>query len=226
MDLLVPLAGLALIDSTSLGTLVLPLWMLAQPHLRPSRYVLYLGAVAVLYALVGVALVLSAGGLRMVLAELGEGPALDWLQLTAGAGLLVLAVRRRRVGARTNRVQQWQQRAVGPDARVRSTVALALIAVGLEITTMLPYLGAMVLLAGAELPAVQWLAVLAGYVFVMIAPALALLVLRRPADRWLRPVIVRARVLLRSGRRLPAGALVGLFGGVVAADAGAGLLGV
>lgn len=40
------LIGLALVDSTSLGTLVMPVWMIAHPRLRPSRVVLYLATIA------------------------------------------------------------------------------------------------------------------------------------------------------------------------------------
>src|SRR5690606_13354204 len=48
--LLIPLAVLALIDSTSFGTLLIPLWLLLSPG-RPSphRVLLFLGTVAAFY---------------------------------------------------------------------------------------------------------------------------------------------------------------------------------
>ena len=39
------LAGLAVIDSTSIGTLVVPLWMLVHPQLRARMVVLYLAVI-------------------------------------------------------------------------------------------------------------------------------------------------------------------------------------
>ena len=50
------LAGLALVDSTSFGTLVLPLMMLLAPQVRTRNLVVYLLTIAVFYFGVGVAL--------------------------------------------------------------------------------------------------------------------------------------------------------------------------
>ena len=57
IELLGSLAVLALIDSTSFGTLVIPVWlMLAPGRIRPQRVLVFLVTVAVFYLAVGVAL--------------------------------------------------------------------------------------------------------------------------------------------------------------------------
>ena len=58
------LVGLALVDSTSFGTLLIPVWLLLAPgRTRWGRVLLYLGTVAVFYLALGVALSAGAGPL-------------------------------------------------------------------------------------------------------------------------------------------------------------------
>ena len=66
------LAGLALVDSTSFGTLVLPLMMLLAPQVRTRNVVVYLCTIAVFYFGVGVALL---AGARAAIAAIGPAPA-------------------------------------------------------------------------------------------------------------------------------------------------------
>ena len=50
------LAALALIDSTSFGTLLIPIWLLLAPgRVRAGRMLVYLGTIAVFYFAVGMA---------------------------------------------------------------------------------------------------------------------------------------------------------------------------
>ena len=56
-DLLGQLVVLALIDSTSFGTLLIPLWFLLVPgRVRAHRVLVFLGTVAAFYLGVGIAL--------------------------------------------------------------------------------------------------------------------------------------------------------------------------
>lgn len=89
---LLGLVGLALVDSTSIGTLVLPLLMLLSPRVHVGRYLVYLGTVALLYAAVGIALVAGAGALMDLASGLGEVRAVRWAELALGAGLLAVGV--------------------------------------------------------------------------------------------------------------------------------------
>lgn len=90
------LAVLALIDSTSIGTLLIPLWLLLRPDGRRlvPRIFLYLGVLAGFYLLVGIAVL---GGAGWAVDTLGAGspaqiPAVQWLMVLAGGGMLAYAV--------------------------------------------------------------------------------------------------------------------------------------
>jgi len=93
-DLLAPLVGLALVDSTSFGTLLIPLWlMLAPGRLRVHRVLLFLGTVATYYLVLGIALLAGATRLADALADFLATPTAAWLQLALGVGLFVLSFR-------------------------------------------------------------------------------------------------------------------------------------
>ena len=243
--LLGTLAVLALVDSTSLGTLVIPVWLLLSSRRPPvGRILLYLGVVAGLYFLLGTAVLLGAGAL---LAGLGDGlgaglestPAYV-LQVVVGVGLLVLsfviepadvgARRRARRAARrggggaadspADRRRGWRERITGSP---RAVVGVALAAVALEVATMLPYLGAIGLLTAhaPSLPAA--LGLLAGYCLAMVLPALALLGLRLVAAERIDPLLRRVDAWAsRSGASTVAW-ILGILGAVLAVQ-GVGVL--
>lgn len=240
LTLLIALAVLALLDSTSFGTLVIPIWLLLAPgRLRPGRVLVFLGTVAVLYGLIGV---LVLGGANLVLPDLAELRLTDGgtlVQLLLGVGMLVAAFlvpgktawerkqeRLRAEGgqARPGRLARWRERAVtaeGGGTRVASLslVGLAVTAVGLEVITMLPYVGALGMIAATGMSRAAQLGVLAVYCLVMIGPALVLLALRTVAggrlDPWLRRV---ATWLEREGGET-FGWVLGIVGFLIARDA-------
>lgn len=90
--LLMILAGLALIDSLSFGTLAIPVWLLMAPgRVRFGRIVLYLATIAGFYFLVGLLLL---SGVQVVIAQLD----IDWghpvvvvIGFLIGLGLLFLS---------------------------------------------------------------------------------------------------------------------------------------
>ncbi|MFI8526732.1 GAP family protein [Promicromonospora sukumoe] len=82
------LAVLALIDSTSFGTLLIPVWLLMSPgRVRVARMVVYLGSIAGFYALVGLAILLGAGALSETLSSLSSARPFLIAQLLVGIGL-------------------------------------------------------------------------------------------------------------------------------------------
>jgi hypothetical protein len=82
------LAVLALIDSTSFGTLLIPVWLLMSPgRVRVARMFLYLGSIAGFYALVGLAILLGAGALSDTLSTLSSTRPFLIAQLVIGVGL-------------------------------------------------------------------------------------------------------------------------------------------
>lgn len=230
MDLsLAGLAVLALVDSTSFGTLLIPIWFLLAPgRVRTGRLLAFLGTVAGTYLLVGVGLVSGAGVLLDRAADLGRSQPVTVAQAVVGAALLAgsFAMPGGRAtdadGRPTSgRVLRWRDRAVGAEAGagVAPLVALAVGAVVLELATMLPYLAATGIIASADLTWPGRLAVLATYCLVMVLPALVLLVARVVAHGRVEPLLRRiGRWMERSGAEATAW-VVGVVGFFVLRDA-------
>ncbi|MGK5737762.1 GAP family protein [Micromonospora sp. URMC 103] len=230
VGLLLTLAGLALIDSTSIGTLFIPVWLLLTPGpIRVGRILTYLGTIAGFY--LGVGLLLVWGGTR--LAET-VGGALDhrpvlWAQLALGVGLFVLSFRydgkrQRRSGGG---VLRWRDRATSGDASGRWLVGLALLAALAEVATMLPYLGAVTLLSTADLSGPAVVAVLAGYCVVMVVPALLLLGARLAFPAPIERLLGRLNTWITQKAGSALGWVLGIAGFLIARDAAyrLGLLG-
>lgn len=228
MDLgtLAALVGLALIDSTSIGTLVLPLVMLTAPRVDPRRYLLYLGTVGLFYAAVGIALVLGVGVLADGLRDAGDLTWLRWAQLVVGIGLFAFGVagdhlmswlRRRRgdeAAQGPGRLARWRDRLIGPEATPGVVVAVALGATVVELAGMLPFLAATGVITAAGLPVAADVGVVLGYALVMIAPALLLLVLRQSLHRLIVGPLARFSRWLEAATKESAywvAAIVGFF---------------
>src|SRR5690606_41743665 len=114
-------AGLALLDSMSVGTLFIPVWlMLAPGRIRPLRFAAYLATVAVFYFLLGAVLSLGAGAALPGAADPSGGPAAagpsPLLRSAIGAVLLVggfvLERRERNRQGHPRRLVQWRGRAL------------------------------------------------------------------------------------------------------------------
>lgn len=202
--LLAVLAVLALVDSTSFGTLAVPVWLMMAPgRLRLGRILLYLGTIAAFYCAVGVGLLLGASWLLERFQVVVASPAAAMAGTVLGVGLVVFsfsldspaAKQRARDRAATGggRIGRWRARATGqdPGGGVASLMGLALAAGLIEVATMLPYLAAIGLITaqGPGWPLSAGL--VAGYCLVMIVPALALLTARLAAGRALESALSR-----------------------------------
>lgn len=185
MDLvaLLGLVGLALVDSTSIGTLVLPLLLLLGPRVHVGRYLVLVGTVAGFYAVVGIALVLGGGALVSAV-DVGDALWLRWAQLAVGVVLLAAGVagdkalarwRRSRGAPPRDRAGSWASRLAGEQAAYGTVVAVGLGAALVEVASMLPFLAAAGIITAADLPAPVAAALVVGYAAVMVTPALALL---------------------------------------------------
>lgn len=223
------LAVLALIDSTSFGTLLIPIWLLLNPgRLRVGRMTVYLATVGLFYFAVGIVVALGAGHFLGPITRLLETRPAIWIQLVIGVGLLVFSFRidskkarqRRAENPNAGRVGRWRQRALAGDAMLPiSLVGLALGAASLEVATMLPYLAAIGLITAAELGAPQTATLLAGYCLVMIAPAAVLTCLRVVARRRIEPVLQRISAWMTKNAAGTTAWVVGIVGFLVARDA-------
>lgn len=217
--LLLTLAGLALVDSTSFGTLLIPLWLMTSPYgMRPARILLFLGVVAGFYLLLGVGLLLGGSAIAAEVGRtLADSAWVLWGQLLVGVALFAASFRVGKGGS--GRLLRWRDRAAGGQTSARAVVSLALVAATLEVATMLPYLGALGLLAGSDLGVGVQVGVLAAYCVVMVVPALVLLGGRLAARRAVEPVLDRLSAWLeRTGSETTAWVL-GLVGFLLAADA-------
>ncbi|WP_120004183.1 GAP family protein [Nesterenkonia muleiensis] len=204
LALLGVLMVLALIDSTSFGTLLIPVWLLMAPgRLHAGRVLVYLGVVAGAYAVIGLLLLaglaLFGNELFAWFAQARESQAFLLGQAALAAGLIWYSLRldpmtkagkakkRKREAARrsADRVSRFRNRAVGEGAQggVVPLLALALAAVGMEIATLLPYLAGIGLVAATapELPGSALMILF--YCAVMIMPAVVLLAGRIVAHR-------------------------------------------
>lgn len=218
MTLLIPLVVLALLDSTSIGTLFVPVVLMLTPgRLRAAPLLGYLATIAVFYLALGLALAFGAGP---VLGRLGSslGDAGYWLQLAAGVGLFALSFRfdpKRR----PDHGKKWTERVHKAAASPKALVVLALTAGLLEAATMFPYLGAIALLAGADVDALGTAVILAGYCLVMILPALALLGLRLALSERVTPALRRVDAWFAKNAVGATGWILGIVGFFLAADA-------
>lgn len=228
LAVLAALTGLALVDSTSFGTLVLPLMMLLSARVRTRNVVLHLATLAVFYFGVGVLLMLGAEAAVGVVGPLLETTAARVVRLALGVGLValsfvihpkVVARRRARRGLPPVAPSRWRGRALGADATLPVVMGFALAAGAVEVASMLPYLGAVGLIVTAGVSLGTQLAVLAGYVVVMVLPALVLLAVRLAGGRRLEPRLARLEAWLARRTAGASGWVVGIIGLLVGLDA-------
>lgn len=195
------LLGLALVDSTSLGTLFIPVWLLLAPgRIRPGRFAVYLLTIAGFYLVAGVLIALGADALferiGPTLSEDNTDPLFRGTQLAVG---LVLAVwgwwlgspRRRGRREGPGRMTQWRERAMSDRGSAGGLMALAILAAGIELASMLPYLGAIGLITAADLGWVGVGATLVAYCLVMVLPAALLATARIGAHDRVEPFLQR-----------------------------------
>lgn len=225
------LASLALLDSTSFGTLGIPVFMLIQTRIRVAALLLYLATISAFYWVVGLVLAFGANEIHDYTRALEGNRGLDRVQLAVGVALFVLsfrydkkqaAKRRERrvaVGAGPSRHERWKASLVGDNARLGVVVTAAFGAGLVEVASMLPYLGAVGVITQAQLAAPAVAGVLAAYVLVMVAPSLTLLGLRVLAHSTVEPALVRLGVWIERNSDDALGWIIGIAGFLVAADA-------
>lgn len=210
---------LALIDSTSIGTLVIPLWLLLRGRRAAIAKVLaYLLVIAGFYWVIGV---LLRSGLLLIDPAIFEHRFFRLAAMAAGALMIIWALTYRtdaqkEASARKKAIAHSGAAPAAPEPadateqvplRLRSRlgtaldtrtglIALALFAGLLELPTMLPYLAAVGVMQGAGWGTGLQLLALVGYCLVMIVPALVLvgaLALAGPRiEAWLQKMGAKA----------------------------------
>lgn len=224
LTLILSLTGLALLDSTSIGTLFIPVWLLLAPgHLRSRSILLYLGTITLFYLLTGALLILGAAPLLNLLEQAMQSPVAAWTQLGLGLGLFLLSFRfdserSRRLG-KPDRAERWRQRAGDNAGSTRFLVLLALAAALAEVATMLPYLAAIAILSTSDLSFPVTVAWLSAYCLVMIVPATTLLALRQWHASWLEPLLRKLDIWANRHGETAVGWIIGIAGFLLAVDA-------
>lgn len=220
---LATLAVLALIDSTSIGTLLLPLWfMLAPQGVARGRYLLYLGTIGGFYALVGLLLLL--GG-RVWIEDLrGVSETVVGARVIVAVGALLLVSSffmgsKDDKPSRPGRLARWRDRAMSREAGAGGVVGLALLAGTLELAGMLPYLAAIGMLADSSLAFGGQAGLLLGYCTLMLAPALLLLALRLGLRHRIEPLLRRLATWLQGAGAETTAWVVGIVGFLLARSA-------
>ncbi|MET9630791.1 GAP family protein [Lentzea sp. NPDC006480] len=213
LGLVAALAGLALLDSTSIGTLFIPIWLMLTPgRLKLGRFGVYLGTITVFYFGAGVLIVLGAS---RVIDHLDSKIAL-WVQLVIGVFLFVISFRFD--GKKKPGTGKWQER-INATGSAGALAGIAVLAGVVELATMLPYLGAIGMMSAADLPAPQIGLLLAGYCLVMIVPAVVLLAARLALQSKIEPLLTRISAWFAEKGAGLTGWILGIAGFLVARDA-------
>lgn len=220
------LAGLALLDSTSMGTLFIPVWLLLSPgRFNVGKVMVYLITITLFYFGVGLAIVYGADTLFSAADQALDGRTALWIQLGVGVGLFLLSFRfdpKRQAKKGKSGTGKWQQR-VGASSSVGWMVGLALLAGLAEVATMLPYLGAISMLTTSGLNQVEITTLLAGYCLIMVVPALVLLAGRVLLRSLIEPMLERMNNWISKKATGATGWILAIAGFLVARDAAARL---
>lgn len=216
--------GLALIDSTSLGTSLIPLWLLLSPgRLSKARIGSYLLTLTLAYFAMG--LVVAAGAASLFNAFqswimsapdallVGGQTTIGILIISFG---LTLLIRNVRGGAQDsgNTLFRWRNEAMTAGSS-RGLVRLALLAFGIEFATMVPYVGAIVAMTDAEMSwgsIVLWVFI---YCAVMMAPAGILTVFRLALGHRIDPLLRRLDTWLERHMGTVSGTGLSLLGALI-----------
>ncbi|MEJ6548501.1 GAP family protein [Corynebacterium sp. USCH3] len=187
----VSLTVLALVDSTSIGTLVVPLLLLvvsggaggsARKVVAATFY--YLAVIGVFYWAVGVALTAGALPLLERFGDTLTSSGAMTVYAVLGVVLVVWSFRidpkaiRRRGGDPEAGARRWSERVRGASTSYRALTGLALLAGLAELATMVPYLAAIGIIVDSGTGLARSAAVLAAYCVVMVVPAAVLAVAR------------------------------------------------
>lgn len=204
LDVLLPVAGLALLDTLSPTTLGVSLFVLLSGARSIARPLFaYLGTVAIFYFALGCALMLGLSAALDRLSGLADSPATGWAMVVLGGGLFAYSW-----------VMPTKKRAPRRPASFRTTTMIGLgLATGLlEAGTAFPYLGAIGIMGAAGLAAHTWVPMLAAYNLMMVLPPVLLYLAYRAFGERLRPRLARWREKVDAGSREALAWIIGIVG--------------
>ncbi|WP_017611673.1 GAP family protein [Nocardiopsis salina] len=204
LETLLPVAGLALLDTLSPTTLGVSLFVLLSGARKVGRPLsAYLATVATFYFTLGCALMLGLGAALERAGSLAGTTAAGWVMVVVGTGLFAYS---------------WVM-PTGPKAqrrpaslRTTSMVALGLATGALEAGTAFPYLGAIGIITAAELAPAAWVPMLAAYNLMMVLPPILLHLGHRALGARMRPRLERWRTKIEGASREAMAWILGIVG--------------
>ena len=211
-DIVLPVLGLAVVDSVNPSALAVALWWMARPGAAP-RLLAYIAGIAQTNATLGVALMLGLGVAVERYGKAFDHPLALALQLALGLGMLgygIFAPKQSKTAP-----EQPQPRIGG----LLGMVLLGMTVTAIEMVTALPYFAAVALMTSAKLALWQWLPLLLVYNAIFVAPPLLLLGLYLFAGRRLQGRFERWRESLQRGARETLLWIVAIAGFALAGDA-------
>ena len=153
---------LALVDSTSMGTLVIPVILLVVgeggARRVAGRTLLFLAVIGVFYLLLGIALLAGLLPLMDSSGHLLAAPPVQVVLALIGVVLVVCSFRldpkavAKRGGDPEAAARKWTRRARRASGRPSLLIGLALIAGLIEAASMIPYLAALGIIATNQMP--------------------------------------------------------------------------
>ena len=168
---LLALIGLALLDSMSLGTLVIPVVLvLSRRRVDVVPLVIYFATVVLIYFALGVAIALGFDLVSDVAGRVWDSEPAQWFKLIAGVGLLAFGILA--PDPTTRETPRQAPRSLRPGAMIALGGGAALT----EAATMVPYLAANGIITAMPIGWPSRLLLLAGYCLVMVLPAVVLLI--------------------------------------------------
>ncbi|MBB3037894.1 GAP family protein [Hoyosella altamirensis] len=193
-DVVLPVFGLALLDTMSPAVLGIGLFVLLSGRKRIGRPLLaFLATVALFYFAVGVALMLGLDAVLANVDAVAENRGVLWGQAGAGAALIGYSFLPKHF--RTFRRRERQE---PMELRTPVMISLGLGAGLMEVGMVLPYLAAIGIMTAADLSAAQWLPLVAGYNLIMVAPPLLMYAGYRLARERIEPQLRRWHERLRA----------------------------
>ncbi|WP_442602418.1 GAP family protein [Paenibacillus sp. KN14-4R] len=188
-ELILMIAGLALLDMLSPATLGVTVYLLLTEKERlSSRLMIYLLTVAAFYFLVGVAIMLGLDFLLAAFSSIFQNRIVSWITLIIGVLLFIVSF-------------YYPKNKKSDLPRPKSKSKKSMIALGfttslIEVGMALPYFAAIGLMSTSNLAVYQWLPTLAGYNLIMVLPPLIVFTLHLLLGRVMQRPLERLRIKL------------------------------
>lgn len=219
-DVILPVYGLALLDTMSPATIGISIYLLLTGGSRTPRLLFsYLATVALFYFCLGIALMAGLGAVVDSLGDAANSRTAYLIQAAVGAALFigawVVPTKKKDDSGGSGR----SERRAGRVRTVPAMVGLGVTTGLLEAATALPYLAAIGLMTSNELSPAQWVPLLAGYNAIMVAPGVLLFLVWRVAGERVRSRFERFRDWLRASSAETLSWIMGIVGFLLVSDA-------